>query len=53
MDYCNKFRENYKKCFEAYGSRQCKLELDKLFECLYANEFYIKPIYTRKPPTRY
>ena len=39
---CDIFRENYKKCFEAFGSRQCKLELDELFKCIYANERYIK-----------
>jgi len=39
---CDIFRENYKKCFEAFGARQCKLELDELFNCINTNERYIK-----------
>ena len=39
---CDKFRENYKKCFMEFGSRQCRADLDELYKCLYDNEFYIK-----------
>ena len=36
---CDELRENYKKCFESFGARQCRMELDELFKCIYANEF--------------
>ena len=39
---CDIFRENYKKCFEEHGARQCRLELDELFNCIYINERYVK-----------
>lgn len=50
---CDKLRENYKKCFMEFGIRQCRPDLDELYKCLYDNEFYIKPIYSRKPPIHY
>lgn len=53
---CDIFRENYKKCFEAFGSRQCRPELDELFNCIYINERYIKRRnYVRgfSPPTTF
>jgi hypothetical protein len=43
---CDELRENYKKCFEAFGARQCRMELDELFKCLYEKERYIS--YVRK-----
>jgi len=36
---CNSLRENYKKCFEEHGTRQCRMELDELFKCIYEREF--------------
>lgn len=36
---CDELRENYKKCFTEHGTRQCRIELDELFKCLYENEF--------------
>ena len=50
---CDKLRENYKKCFMEFGIRQCRPDLDELYKCLYENEMYLKPTYSRKPPIHY
>lgn len=35
---CNDFRKTYRECVEANGFRQCRLDLDELFKCLYDKE---------------
>ena len=35
---CDKFRKMYRDCVDSYGYRQCRLNLDELFKCLYDKE---------------
>jgi hypothetical protein len=35
---CNDFRKAYRECVDAHGYRQCRLELDDIFKCLYHKE---------------
>jgi hypothetical protein len=35
---CDAFRKTYRSCVEAYGYRECRLDLDELFVCLHKYE---------------
>ena len=35
---CDAFRKKYRLCVDLYGKRECRMDLDDLFKCLYECE---------------